>query len=33
MELINKIYPTWHIYMDMFLIGFGTYGFPRIKKK
>ncbi|ABO17363.1 Conserved hypothetical protein [Prochlorococcus marinus str. MIT 9301] len=33
MELIHQIFPTWHIYLDMFLIGFATYGFLRIKKK
>jgi len=33
MELIHQIFPTWHIYLDMFLVGFATYGFLRIKKK
>ena len=33
MELIQQIFPTWHIYLDMFLVGFATYGYLRIKKK
>jgi len=33
MELLHQIFPTWHIYLDMFLVGLGTYGFLRIKKK
>ncbi|KGF87679.1 hypothetical protein EU91_0711 [Prochlorococcus marinus str. GP2] len=33
MELVHQIFPTWHIYLDMFLVGFGTYSFLRIKKK
>jgi len=33
MALIQEIFPTWHIYLDMFLVGFGTYGFLRIRKK
>ena len=33
MELVHQIFPSWHIYLDMFLVGFATYGFLRIKKK
>ena len=33
MELVHQIFPTWHIYLDMFLVGFATYGYLRIKKK
>ena len=33
MELLHQIFPAWHIYLDMFLVGFGTYAFLRIRKK
>ena len=33
MELMQEIFPPWHIYLDVFLIGFGLYVYLRINKK
>ncbi len=33
MELLNQIFPTWHIYLDVFLLGMVTYLNLRITKK
>jgi len=33
MELLHQIFPQWHIYLDMFLLGLGTYIYLRISKK
>ena len=33
MELINQIFPKWHIYLDTFLIDIGIYLYLRITKR
>ena len=33
MELLQQAFPSWHIYLDMFLIGLGTYAYLRINNK
>jgi len=33
MELLHQIFPPWHIYLDVFLIGMGLYVYLRITKK
>ena len=32
MELLHQIFPPWHIALDMFLLGLGTYAYLRIKQ-
>jgi len=32
MELLHQIFPLWHIALDMFLLGLGTYVYLRIKQ-
>ena len=33
MELFQQIFPPWHIYLDVFLLGVGLYVYLRITKK
>ena len=33
LELFQEIFPLWHIYLDVFLIGFSLYLYLRITKK
>ena len=33
MELLHQIFPPWHIYLDVFLLGVGLYVYLRITKK
>ena len=33
MELLHQIFPPWHIYLDVFLLGIGLYIYLRITKK
>ena len=33
MELLHQIFPPWHIYLDVFLLGIGLYVYLRITKK
>ena len=33
MELLHQIFPPWHIYLDVFLLGVGSYIYLRITKK
>ncbi len=33
MELLQEVFPLWHIYLDVFLFGFGLYIYLRITKK
>ena len=32
MEIPNQIFTPWHIALDMFLLGLGTYAYLRIKQ-
>ena len=33
MELLHQVFPPWHIYLDIFLLGIGLYVYLRITKK
>ena len=33
MDLLNQIFPPWHIYLDVLLVGVGLYSYLRITKK
>tara|TARA_B100000989_G_scaffold178611_1_gene134140 strand:- start:449 stop:586 length:138 start_codon:yes stop_codon:yes gene_type:complete len=32
MELLHQIFLPWHVALDMFLVGIGTYTYLRIKQ-
>ena len=33
MELLQQIFPPWHIALDMFLLGIGIFIFYKVKKE